>query len=98
VRSDEFCLSVSMTDSTKAAAATRPGSRDGRSIRFRRDTLPLPMWIYNVQSLKFLVVNQPAVERYGLARAEFLDVEVTSGDLVEGIDRARLGTGKAGLA
>ena len=43
-----------------------------RRYRALFDTLPLPMWIYNVQSLHFLAVNQAAVERYGYSRDEFL--------------------------
>ena len=43
-----------------------------RRYRALFDTLPLPMWIYNVQSMHFLAVNQAAVERYGYSRDEFL--------------------------
>ena len=45
-----------------------------RRYRALFDTLPLPMWIYNVQSLRFLAVNQAAVERYGYSRDEFMEM------------------------
>ena len=43
-----------------------------RRYRALFDTLPLPMWVYNVESMQFLTVNQAAVERYGYSRDEFL--------------------------
>jgi PAS domain S-box-containing protein len=33
---------------------------------------PLPMWVYDLESLRFLAVNDAAVERYGWPREEFL--------------------------
>ena len=47
-----------------------------RRYRVLFDTLPLPMWIYHVQSLHFLAVNQAAVERYGYSREEFLGMSI----------------------
>ena len=58
-----------------AAALERRSNEVADSERRYRalfDTLPLPMWIYDVQSMRFLAVNQAAVERYGYSREEFL--------------------------
>jgi PAS domain-containing protein len=33
---------------------------------------PLPMWIYDLQTYKFLDVNDAAVSKYGYSRTEFL--------------------------
>lgn len=33
---------------------------------------PLPMWIHDVESLRFLEVNESAADQYGYTRAEFL--------------------------
>ena len=33
---------------------------------------PIPMWIYDLETLAFLAVNDAAVRRYGYTRAEFL--------------------------
>jgi len=35
---------------------------------------PQPMWIYEVKTLKFLAVNDAAVEHYGYSRQEFLQM------------------------
>jgi two-component system cell cycle sensor histidine kinase/response regulator CckA len=40
------------------------------------DTLPLPMWVVDRDSLQFLAVNQAAVERYGYTREELLGMTV----------------------
>lgn len=36
------------------------------------DENPLPMWIYELETLKFLDVNQAAIEKYGYSKDEFL--------------------------
>lgn len=38
---------------------------------------PLPMWIYDPDSLRFLEVNESAMRHYGYARDEFLQMSVT---------------------
>lgn len=38
---------------------------------------PLPMWIYDLETLAFLDVNDAAVRRYGYARDEFLRMRIT---------------------
>ena len=40
------------------------------------DRNPLPMWIYDLQSLAFLAVNDAAVERYGYSREDFLAMTI----------------------
>ncbi len=40
------------------------------------DRNPLPMWIYDLQTLAFLAVNDAAIERYGYAREEFLAMTI----------------------
>jgi PAS domain S-box-containing protein len=37
---------------------------------------PLPMWIYDPGSLRFLAVNSAAVRRYGYSEAEFLSMSI----------------------
>jgi PAS domain S-box-containing protein len=42
---------------------------------FKRN--PHPMWIYNLQNLKFLEVNDAAIAMYGYSREEFLSMDIT---------------------
>jgi two-component system cell cycle sensor histidine kinase/response regulator CckA len=37
---------------------------------------PFPMWVYDLETLSFLAVNQAAVHRYGYSREEFLNMTV----------------------
>ena len=38
---------------------------------------PLPMWIVDRESLRFLAANDAAVEKYGFTRDEFLQLQIT---------------------
>ena len=38
---------------------------------------PHPMWVYDLETLAFLEVNDAAVEHYGYGRAEFLTMRIT---------------------
>jgi len=40
------------------------------------DLAPFPMWIYDLDSLKFLAVNKEAIKHYGYSRKEFLAMTI----------------------
>ncbi len=58
--------------------------------RFRElfDAHPVPMWIYDRETLGFLAVNAAAVEQYGYSEAEFLGMTIR--DLCSPGEAARL--------
>jgi PAS domain S-box-containing protein len=37
---------------------------------------PMPMWVYDIETLAFLAVNEAAIEHYGYAREEFLGMTI----------------------
>src|SRR5690242_10102791 len=37
---------------------------------------PLPMWVYDLETLVFLVVNNAAIESYGFSEEEFLKMTI----------------------
>jgi PAS domain S-box-containing protein len=37
---------------------------------------PIPMWVYDLETYKFLIVNNAAIEIYGYSRAEFLSMQI----------------------
>jgi two-component system cell cycle sensor histidine kinase/response regulator CckA len=47
--------------------------------RYRQlfESSPLPMWVYDIQTLRFLAVNDAAIRRYGYTRDEFLSRSLT---------------------
>ena len=58
--------------------------------RYRQmfEASPYPMWVYSVESLSLLAVNEAAVQNYGYTHAEFL--AMTLGDLCPLEERAHL--------
>jgi two-component system, cell cycle sensor histidine kinase and response regulator CckA len=59
--------------------------------RFRllfRDS-PLPMWVYDVETLQFLEVNDAAIAHYGYTRAEFLQMRILDIRPPDDVDRLR---------
>src|SRR5258705_6339223 len=51
------------------------------------ESSPVPMWVVERSSLKFLAVNAAAVEHYGYARGQFLNM--TSLDIRPACERQR---------
>ena len=47
-----------------------------KKYRYLFDNNPQPMWIYDVESLEFLEVNEYATQHYGYSRNEFLTMTV----------------------
>jgi PAS domain S-box-containing protein len=68
---DENCL-VTMVDITehKHAEQALKYSEENYHILFSNN--PQPMWIYDIETLAFLEVNQAAINHYGYSREEFL--------------------------
>jgi diguanylate cyclase (GGDEF)-like protein/PAS domain S-box-containing protein len=40
------------------------------------DRVPVPLWIYDAETFRFLSVNQAAIDKYGYSRDEFLGMSV----------------------
>ncbi|MCE3261003.1 MAG: hypothetical protein K0R43_82 [Pseudoduganella sp.] len=50
----------------------------GSRLRFKRlfEHHPHPMWVYDLETLRFLVVNRAATETYGYSEEEFLEMSI----------------------
>ena len=59
-------------DITERKRSERALRDSGERYRGLFDTNPLPMWIYEVETFKFLAVNQAAIGHYGYSAEEFL--------------------------
>ena len=46
------------------------------SYRLLFEKHPTPMWVFDVESLRFLAMNEAAIRRYGYSRAEFLRMTI----------------------
>ena len=74
-------------------------------VRYRQlfETNPHPMWVYDVQTLRFLAVNDAAVLNYGYSREEFLAATIDTirpeediPALLENVSAVSQGLDKAG--
>ncbi|HEY7181033.1 MAG TPA: ATP-binding protein, partial [Blastocatellia bacterium] len=66
--------------------ATAESRAAAERYRLIFDRNPLPMWVYDSTTLRFLTVNEAALRNYGWTRDEFLQMSV--GDIRPAEDRA----------
>ena len=59
------------------------------SFRLMFERNPLPMWVFDLETLYFLEVNQTAVSHYGYSRDEFLRMRITEIRPPEEAERVR---------
>jgi len=69
-------LSIYFKDITERKATTAQLELERRKYRDLFDQNPLPLWVYDTNQLRFLDVNQAAVEHYGYSRTEFLQMTI----------------------
>jgi len=65
-----------LTDQTERYRAREQMSRAERRFRLLFDRNPAPFWVFDPSSLRFLEVNEAAVEQYGYSREEFLQMSI----------------------
>ncbi len=68
-------------ESLRAARRRAESEADARrkgeeGYRFLFEGNPRPMWVYDIETLKFLAVNQAAIEAYGYSRDDFLSMTI----------------------
>jgi two-component system, cell cycle sensor histidine kinase and response regulator CckA len=62
-----------VTEQRRAQAALQESER-GYRLLFENN--PHPMWVYDLDTLRFLAVNETATERYGYSQQEFLGLTI----------------------
>jgi diguanylate cyclase (GGDEF)-like protein/PAS domain S-box-containing protein len=69
-------LVANIRDITERTKAARELQRSHESFRVLFEQHPHPMWVYDLETLRFLEVNRCAAERYGYTRDEFLSMTI----------------------
>src|ERR1044072_4510779 len=85
---DEFSIAGGLNMENKANAPTLQDvdqrhtyealCRSEAQYRALFENNPQPMWVYDERTLRFLAVNEAAIERYGYSREEFLSMTIKS--------------------
>src|SRR5688572_23135827 len=52
------------------------GGKSASAFKLLFQNHPVPMWIYDLDTLGFLEVNDAAIQKYGYTRAEFLALTI----------------------
>ena len=75
----DLALELSRRAATTVETARLLGSLERSEARYRLlfEQNPLPMWVYDAETLAFLAVNDAAIRHYGYTRAEFLGMAIT---------------------
>jgi two-component system, cell cycle sensor histidine kinase and response regulator CckA len=60
----------------RRAAAAIETERTAERYRMLFEASPLPMWVYEADTLRFLAVNDAAIRKYGWTREEFLAMTI----------------------
>ncbi|MET0328631.1 MAG: PAS domain S-box protein, partial [Luteimonas sp.] len=87
---DESAADLVMTGTVIDVTERRDSQQrmERAELQFRHlfERNPLPAWVYDLEDLRFLAVNEAAVETYGYARGDLLQMAVT--DLLAPEDQA----------
>ena len=67
---------ASIRDITERTKSAQELERTQESFRSLFEQHPHPMWVYDLETLRFLEVNQCATEHYGYSREEFLSMTI----------------------
>jgi PAS domain S-box-containing protein len=69
-------IGLILEDVTEARRAEEELRASEERYRLLFESNPHPMWVYDLETLRFLAVNEAATRRYGYSREEFLEMTI----------------------
>ncbi|MFM8423734.1 MAG: PAS domain S-box protein, partial [Chloroflexota bacterium] len=101
---DEPCFLVQIIDITERKQAELELHQSRENYKTLFENTPHPMWVYDIDTLAFLMVNDAAIQHYGYSREEFLKMTILdirpSEDhkaLLENVSKVKDGKDEAGI-
>ena len=88
IREGRTAILASAFDVTEKLVNEKALRLSEERYRHMFENTPLPMWVVDMQSLRYVDVNQTAVDKYGYSREEFLTMSIM--DIRPAEDVARL--------
>ena len=74
---DDLAFGIAVLRTREQRDRVDDALRDSEArYRLLFDSTPHPMWVFDVETLAFLTVNQAAIATYGYSRAEFLEMSI----------------------
>ena len=76
-------------DVTERYEAEREMAMREHRYRLMFEVMPLPAWVYDIDTYRFLAVNPAAVAHYGFSEAEFLSMTILDVRPAEDVERVK---------